>query len=1083
MLLPPGQQAPPVLSFTQGWQAEGAYLFPAAAVADADLAAFAAAARTFLADPQRQGARFAWLELEPGQPSRILGATVLRVTGGAAGPVTASDTTFSFRGVSLLLPAGLPIAASDQTSGFAFGGGQAGTPITVTAQQGKAKAGTVTGPAQLGLTGRLNGCLRFQLDLRTEDLDSLGAGVKYFWARPPDPKHPDAPASAFALDSYRYRLFGGPVTVYPVLDPLAVLDASRTYLAFVAADARLAGPGPAAVPCYLRSALNDGYSLVPMADATRPTGPPALVLAIDQQASSASPDDPVYLAPAGDFRLSPAPARPTKLMGGLSGVEYFDLRDQGVIVSFLPGSPAFAAGFVAGRPDVASPLTPATTPVTSFAWIGGTGGAVSYYAQPDQSVLYNYPDAQAGGVSSVVALAPVPVLAASLTAAGARTSAFPLLPYGGADGADLGVLAQLEGQVVSPQRRQKLRAAPPARNAGLPALARSPLSATPQGVLASYVPGGDGSKWSEIVLAQVSAQQRVSLTNVDGQLLGAFQSNKLFLVITDPRAINAYLQAANAQITIGGGTSDSWQFDLAPANWDQHGTVLIVKYHDLSVEDLAASPGAWSAATAFNASPATASQRIIATVRQAKDALAAKDTDYSDFVTAVTDPAWNGIIALSVAAPLDELPAELRGLGAGIDKSKFVAHHVGIKASKIIVPAGGNGPLSIENSSIFGLIDYTAGAPLPPHVADWAFQVSSLKVVFSESAVTSFSAVIDLQVNSLFGEAATLRGDPGQAGPNVVQLFGVYGKHEDNGQVTQSCVFQTKSGQDAAFDLASKALNAVIVSKAQFVTVTSGTSSSGVIAQFLFWGLIDFAELSAGGEAGQPFDALSFGRQQAGDRAGLAFSNLVLRMSSGPAQPAQPPAFTFDASALAFDMTASTPRPHSLFQHLPLTLARLTQAEQGAAPTDLGFMGVQTPLTQSSLSYPWFSLDFNLNLGTLGALAAAAGFVATLTVAWSPGQDSDYHVFVGLKLPGSSGAKRSVPIEGLLDIGFKSLQIVQPEPDVFVLILYGIGFEFLSLTFPPSGQVNFALFGDPNSKDKGDTSLGWYAAYAKPPST
>ena len=228
------------------------------------------------------------------------------------------------------------------------------------------------------------------------------------------------------------------------------------------------------------------------------------------------------------------------------------------------------------------------------------------------------------------------------------------------------------------------------------------------------------------------------------------------------------------------------------------------------------------------------------------------------------------------------------------------------------------------------------------------------------------------------------------------------------------------------------------------------------------------------------FDAFSFGRQAAGDRAGLAFSNLILSMSFNPQTPQQPPVFSFDASNLAIDMAASTPRPHSLFQHLPLTVAGITQAQQGSAPTDLGFMGVQTPLSQSALTFPWFSLNYNLNLGTPGALAAAAGFVASLTVAWSPAQaGGGYKVFLGLKLPGSSGAKRSIPIEGLFDISFKSLQIVCPEPDTFVLVLYGIGFSFFSFTFPPSGQVNFALFGDPSAQGKGDTSLGWYAAYAK----
>jgi hypothetical protein len=216
------------------------------------------------------------------------------------------------------------------------------------------------------------------------------------------------------------------------------------------------------------------------------------------------------------------------------------------------------------------------------------------------------------------------------------------------------------------------------------------------------------------------------------------------------------------------------------------------------------------------------------------------------------------------------------------------------------------------------------------------------------------------------------------------------------------------------------------------------------------------------------FDAFSFGRQSSGDRAGLAFSNLILSMSFNPQTPQQPPAFSFDASNLAIDIAGSTPRPHSLFQHLPLTVAGITQAQQGSAPTDLGFMGVQTPLSQSALAFPWFSLNYNLNLGTPGALAAAAGFVASLTVAWSPAQaGGSYKVFLGLKLPGSSGAKRSIPIEGLFDISFKSLQIVCPEPDTFVLVLYGIGFSFFSFTFPPSGQVNFALFGDPSAQGGG----------------
>ena len=55
------------------------------------------------------------------------------------------------------------------------------------------------------------------------------------------------------------------------------------------------------------------------------------------------------------------------------------------------------------------------------------------------------------------------------------------------------------------------------------------------------------------------------------------------------------------------------------------------------------------------------------------------------------------------------------------------------------------------------------------------------------------------------------------------------------------------------------------------------------------------------------------------------------------------------------------------------------------------------------------------------------------------------------------------------------------ENNQYILVLYNIGFKFLAFTFPPSGQVNFVLFGDPNGAANGsNSSLGWYAAYAKP---
>ena len=308
-------------------------------------------------------------------------------------------------------------------------------------------------------------------------------------------------------------------------------------------------------------------------------------------------------------------------------------------------------------------------------------------------------------------------------------------------------------------------------------------------------------------------------------------------------------------------------------------------------------------------------------------------------------------------------------------------------------------------------------------------------------------------------------------------MFGVYQKHTVNGQTLESYSFTTPTDDASIFNMTSDVLNAVEITQGEFVTVTSESTSTNTDSQFVFWGLLDFRSLEG-------FDLFSFGRENGETTpSGLNFGNLLIDMSFDPSAVTPESAFTFDASQLSFDLAGSTAREGSFFNHFPLTISGFTQAEQNTSPTDLGFMGLQSPLSQSTLSFPWYSLNFNVNLGSPGALAAKVGFVASLTAAWSPssGSGSSYRVFTGLKLPGSSGSKREISIQGIFNITFRTLEIVVlPESNSFILVLYGIGFKFLSFSFPPTGQVNFVLFGNPNATAGENSTLGWYAAYAKP---
>ena len=50
-------------------------------------------------------------------------------------------------------------------------------------------------------------------------------------------------------------------------------------------------------------------------------------------------------------------------------------------------------------------------------------------------------------------------------------------------------------------------------------------------------------------------------------------------------------------------------------------------------------------------------------------------------------------------------------------------------------------------------------------------------------------------------------------------------------------------------------------------------------------------------------------------------------------------------------------------------------------------------------------------------------------------------------------------------------------PPTYLIQLSNIALKVLSVTFPPNGQVNMTLFGNPAQQSSG--ALGWFAAYLK----
>jgi hypothetical protein len=495
-----------------------------------------------------------------------------------------------------------------------------------------------------------------------------------------------------------------------------------------------------------------------------------------------------------------------------------------------------------------------------------------------------------------------------------------------------------------------------------------------------------------------------------------------------------------------------FQFDLSPYLWDRNNTMLLIKYQNATLGELVQDTSKWSHAGDFNDNPESVQSVLAQYIQTARDS---QDADMQDFINNIVDNKnWNGILAINVQVPLTGLPPELEGLAAGIDPALFLAHHIGATVTPVVVTGG---VLVAKPSSIFGLINYPDQGPIVDTVSAYQYKVRTLKMVMQNSSIASFSSVVELLANQLFGEGAVLQG----AQSNTIDFNGIYQK-----QGSQGTYLFTNNAVNA-FKMNSNVLDQVVINGAQFVTIGQVQTDSGlqVNSKFLFTGYIDFL-------AQPSFDAFSFG-DDAG-KGGLVFSNLSVDLSFDAVIPSYK-TFSFDAAGITLDTGTSIARADSLYSHFPLKLTALSSGGADTRPDKANFMPVGTPLSSGGLTDTWYALSFSLNLGTPGALAAQVGFTAGFIVAWSPG-GNQLSLYIGLSLPGVKGGERAITLQGVIKLTFGDVSFMVNGTS-YILQLRNIALSILSLTIPPSGQTNILMFGDPSGADR-DT-LGWYACFVK----
>lgn len=977
-----------------------------------------------------------------------------------AGTVVKS-TSLPLRTLLLSCEEGLAVGFDPETAALTLSpAGRARLRLTQTRSAIASEVGRVPGAAQLPTAGATAGRLSFGMQLTIkaglgeDDLDRLLAGVKYFY---------DA---AEITKSQLFRLLGVPEAgeQFPFAvdyDPLDATDETRTRFSFASE------PGPFTSP--LRTVTGAALTLAPVANES------GLALAADRVTG---PDgeqiDAYYATLSGPFAIG-GPPGPQRLLCGLSGLENVVVNPAGGGYAgdrlvFHPGHAAHAPVFppsetqidAKSREGLEKPLLDETR-TTAWATVAAAESQPqpnAYYAQPQGAPLFANSAADSAGLLDLLD-----------ESVGDPLAPFPLAAYHGAevtpgqDGFEPKLLALFEQAVIAPSRRKTITPRALSADAALGGEAEG--AATPQGFLVEL----EGLKWSSLLLASTDPggggrEGELSFKPVDPALQVALQTDQLFLVATKP------LGGFNRAIEIEG-----WPFRLNVGEGQAFGSysnVLIFKFCGGALRDLVADPRRWTGAGTFNEEAEGGLLALSQWLQgYVKDAAASKDPALVNFNELVTEPNWQGVLALRVDVPLDQLPAQVSALRCGIDSPKLSAHHLGVEVNQL-TPDGRRlqGP-----SSLFGLIDYidptyakqlalgaAADMPVPPTPGlTYDFKVLRLLVLFANSEVKQFRSVSQVTLAEWFGDPV-IPGANGGPPQTAIVLEGALQHH--NGQP----VYAFSSAAGATFPLDSKALPSVAVATASLETVTAGGDEAVSTYRFPFGGSLELAEL-------KEIDPLSF--------SALAFQDVALEMRYDP-KAAIPRSFRFTIERASLDAGSSSWREGGMFAALPLTLRGLTSGS--GAPSSLGYANVKlSGAPVSALAPQWYGVTLDLDLGTPGALASQAGWSATLLVAWSPGnkraEAAPPRVAAGLLLPGASNGGKTLSLQGVLSLSVESIQLARAKPEgalpgAYMLRLTNIALSLLGLKFPPGYGTAFYLFGNPAATTQ-RSSIGWFAALAK----
>ncbi len=964
---------------------------------------------------------------------------------------------------------------------------------------------------EIPLTGNAMASIRFLIGLNhATDFKAFDTSQKFFYHEKLTKKLREISYPVFQIGSQNNF-----VSFQASINPLDMLNSSsiNTYLAFLGKSKSEEDQIDTVMGSNFQSVFGASVNLIPVLDFSTSLGSSNIPnnnssLLVFSERSPSNKTDNWYMVPSGYFKLHSNAEdiealnnnNAFKLLCGISGTESINTTVQtktidGDYMRFIDKQAAYAPVFpfeaVSNRNQSEKQDKLNSKFITSWVnIIPNNKNHTPYSGQPESGPLYTKVNSLGSNeqVHSDILNPFFPEVQYP------DDICFPMVPYGGLienenkfNGIKIEDIRNYEIQIINSTRKKIISES-----------SRFFATQNDTGVTATNNDGfiitlKNTGQWDEILFAR-NNDLEFKFSGFGKTLQNAFQSNQQFIVASNKTHFGDF----SNKIPI-----EDWQFDVNTpdkTNFGNYKDVILFKYCKGSIEDLVKNPKLWTQAEDFNGEDElnTLSSWIQEYIEDAKNThdsqSESKSSPLKKFIQVVTNPEWNGILIIKADIDLKEMPDELQGLIGGIDIDKFYAHHIGIEVNKVAVE-NENTIVLKENSSLFGLINYidevykeqlkkgeSPETPVPPTPkCIYDFKVLKLQVLFENSKIKDFQSKAQLTANRLFSDKVTKIITNGKDNlTNSIVFDGSCQRHSDGSPLY---IFDTAVENKFCFN--SNLLPYIDVVKAQFnTTQKQGESVSKVHSRFMFWGKMDFKKLPCtDGKSKKQidFDILSFGGKDEKDTtSGLCFSNLSINMDFDISTPTVK-SFTFDANEIAFDVSKSTIRDSSLYKNFSLQINKFICGNKDTQPSDLGYLDIRMPeFTGNGVKNNWYGIEYKLDMGTPGELAAKAGFYSSLLIAWSPGgksTETSYNVFAGIKLPGTEGAKL-FGIQGVLKIGIASIQLFYSNDEKsFLMKLNDIALKFLGLLkLPPGSTTSFFLYGDPQGKKEG---LGWFAAYNK----